>query len=119
MAKDDYDVVLFKILTYLYGCMKRKYSFDIHAFYAVISKQNVNDEYLSDILLMATNEGLIEGLVFAKAWGRNSIIANDLSDMRITSAGIRYLNDNSKMTEIKEYLKSTPGLIADLIRLVF
>ncbi len=67
MAKDDYDVVLFKILTYLYGCMKRKYSFDIHAFNAVISKQNVNDEYLSDILFMATNEGLIEGLVFAKA----------------------------------------------------
>lgn len=58
MAKDDYDVVLFKILTYLYGCMKRKYSFDIHAFNAVISKQNVNDEYLSDILVMATDEGL-------------------------------------------------------------
>ena len=58
MAKDDYDVVLFKILTYLYGCMKRKYSFDIHAFNAVISKQNVNDEYLSDILVMATDEEL-------------------------------------------------------------
>ena len=119
MANDDYDVVVFKILTYLYGRMKRKYSFDIHAFYAVISKQNVNDEYLSDILLMATDEGLIKGLVFAEAWGNNNIITNDLFEMRITSAGIRYLNDNSKMTEIKEYLKSTPGLITDLIGLVF
>ena len=59
MANDDYDVVVFKILTYLYGCMKRKYSFDIHAFNAVISKQNVSDEYLSDMLFMATDEGLV------------------------------------------------------------
>ena len=119
MAKDDYGIVLFKMLTYLYGCMKRKYSFDICTFNAVISKQNISDEYLSEILFMATDEGLIEGLVFAKAWGNNKIIANDLSEMRITSAGIRYLNDNSKMKEIKEYLKSIPGLIADLIGLVF
>ncbi|MCH3961140.1 MAG: YjcQ family protein [Solobacterium sp.] len=119
MGNDDYDVVLFKILTYLYGCMKRKCIFDICEFNAVILKQSVKEEYLSDILFMATDEGLIEGLVFTKVWGNNKIISNDLSEMRITSAGIRYLNDNSKMKEIKEYLKAIPGLVADLIRVVF
>jgi hypothetical protein len=119
MAKDDYDVVLFKILTYLYGCMKRKCIFDIYEFNTVILKQSVKEEYLSDILFMATDDGLIKGLKFVNVLGGNNIIANDLSEMRITSAGIRYLNDNSKMKEIKEYLKAIPGLVADQIRLVF
>ncbi len=119
MAKDDYDVVLFKILTYLYGCMKRKCIFDIYEFNAVILKQSVKEEYLSDILFMATDDGMIKGLKFVNAWGGNKIIANDLSEMRITSAGIRYLKDNSKMQEVKNYLEEIPGLVADLIRLVF
>ena len=39
--------------------------------------------------------------------------------MKITSAGIRYLSDNSKMNEIKKNLCGVPGLIADLIKLAF
>lgn len=119
MAKDDYDVVLFKILSYLYGCIKRKYSFDITSFNAVISKQKVNDDYLSSILHMASEEGLVEGLTFTHAWGMNYIVCNDYSDMTITAKGIRYLKDNSKMQEVKKYLEEIPGIVADLIRLVF
>ncbi len=116
MAKDDYDVVIFKVLTYLYGCMKRKYSFELCSFNAVISKQNVNDEYLSDVLYMAVEDGYIEGILFTKVWGGNKIITSEMSDMKITSSGIRYLNENTKMKDVKDYLlKETP----DLIRLVF
>ena len=94
--------------------MKRKYSFDITSFNAVISKQKVNDEYLSSILHMASEEGL----TFTHAWGMNYIVCNDYSDMIITAKGIRYLKDNSKMLEAKKYLEEIPGLAADLIRLV-
>lgn len=45
-AKDDYTYLIFKILTYLYGCFKRKYSFDKNAFNkAVIKMDDVAEEY--------------------------------------------------------------------------
>ena len=28
MARDDYDYIVFRLLTYLYGCFQRKYCFN-------------------------------------------------------------------------------------------
>jgi len=119
MAKDDYDVVVFKILTYLYGCMKRKFLFNKAVFEKLIEKQNVQEEYLAAILRMMTSEGLIEGLVFTKAWGNTYIIANDYSDMSITANGIRYLNENSGMAKARKVLSESTGIIGELIKIVF
>lgn len=33
--------------------------------------------------------------------------------MRIISAGIGYLNGNSNMKEIKEYMKDIPGIVTE------
>ncbi len=70
MAKDDYSYLVFKILTYLYGCFKRKYSFDKDAFNkAVVRKEDIAEEYLIDILKNLSDEEMIKGLVFQKIWG--------------------------------------------------
>lgn len=61
MAKDDYNVVVFKILTYLYACLKRTTLFDERVFKQIIDKQSIPDEYLTDILRMMTEEDLITG----------------------------------------------------------
>lgn len=45
MAKDDYDVVVFKISTYLYACMKRKIFFGVDTFNATISMKNINEAF--------------------------------------------------------------------------
>ncbi len=119
MAKDDYDVIVFKILTYLYSCIKRKITFNIKVFEAVLSKNNIPDEYLADILQMMTEEKLIKGLSFIHAWGQDRICISNYNEMKITADGIKYLKDNSKMNEVKQYLVSVPGLVADLINLVF
>ena len=117
MAKDDYSVVVFKILTYLYACLKRKALFDEEVFKQIIDKQNITDEYLTDILRMITEEKLITGLVFTKAWGNTYILANGYCDMKITSSGIRYLNENSAMAKVKQLLKDSTGLIGELIKM--
>ena len=119
MAKDDYDVIVFKILTYLYSCIKRKITFNIKVFEAVLSKNNIPDEYLVDILRMMTEEKLIKGLSFIHAWGQDCVCISDYDEMKITSNGLRYLSENSKMNEIKKYLSGVPGLVADLIKLAF
>ena len=45
MAKDDYDVIVFKILTYLYACVKRKTVFEEAAFYHAIGE--IEKSYLT------------------------------------------------------------------------
>lgn len=97
---------------------KKKIISDYDTYYRAINKKNLNDEYLEKIYYMMQQEGLIEGLVFKKAWGNIRILANDEDEMDITSDGIRYLKDNSKMEIVKNYLIENLDIIADLITLV-
>ena len=117
MAKDDYNVIVFKVLTYLYAVLKRKTVFDINEFKLAIG--NIDENYLYSLLEMIQNEGFIEGLIFVHALGIESIICNDLSDMKITFKGIEYLTQNSKMQEVKNFLLKNVDTIASLIKLVF
>lgn len=120
MAKDDYDYIVFKILTYLYTCLKRQISFNKKVFANVIITQKVQSGYLTDILRMMEGENLIEGLSFVKAWGNEYIISNDIENIRITGAGIRYVLNNDKMRQIKKLiLEGTPGAIMELVKIAF
>ena len=120
MAKNDYDFLVFRILVYLYGCIQRKISFDRAAFRKALVTQEVNGEYLNDILRFMQEEQLIEGLVFAKAWGNEYVLANEWEDMCLTPKGVRYLLENDHMKQIKEtVLGGAPGAILELVKLVF
>ena len=120
MAKDDYDYIVFKILTYLYSCLKRQNSFDKTVFMNMIITKKVNEGYMTDILRMMENEGLIEGLVFVKAWGNEYVVANEIEDIKITSEGIRYVLNNDKMKQIRQtILDGTPGAIMELVKFAF
>lgn len=117
MAKDDYNVIVFKILTYLYAVLKRKTVFDINEFKTAIG--SIDENYFNDLLEIMQKEGFIDGLIFAHAWGIESIICNDLSDMRITFKGMQFLTENSKMQEVKNFLLKNVDTISSLIKLVF
>lgn len=114
MAKDDYDVIVYRVLVYLYACLKRKIIFDETTFQATVRKNIENDEYFTSVLEMMQKEGLIEGLVFTKAWGGLVILASDIEDARITAEGIHYLKENSTMNKIGENLKDAVDIIASL-----
>lgn len=120
MAQDDYDYIVFKILTYLYTCFKRQNSFDKDAFKSQIITAKVSEEYMTDILRLTQDEGYIEGLAFKRAWGNEYILINDLENLRITSLGIRYLLDNEKMNKIKNaIIEGAPGIIFELVKMAF
>lgn len=118
MAKDDYDVIVYKVLVYYYACFKQKIIFEEEVFKHTVSKDIEKEEYLIKILLLMQTEGLITGLSFTKAWGGDYILINDLADAEITAEGIHYLKDNSKMKAIGESLKEAVDLIAKLAVLV-
>lgn len=119
MPKDDYDVVVFKILTYLYACLKRKITFDERTFDEAICRNCIHDMYFSDIIRMMKKDGYIENVTITRAWGNDYIISSQLEDMRITSAGIDYLKENSKMNKIKDILLQNSGIIGTLISMIF
>lgn len=120
MAKNDYDYIVFKILTYLYTCLKRQNSFNEEVFRGMIITKTVQEGYMIDILRMMESEGLIEGLTFIKAWGNEYVMAGSLKDVRITSEGVRYVLNNDKMKKImNSILEEAPGAIMELVKLAF
>ena len=119
MAKDDYNVISYKVLVYLYGIFKRKITYDQNVFRKLINLDDIDDQYFSDILRNLQAEGYIQGLSFTKAWGNEYILFSDYSDMVITHQGIQYLYENNSMKQIKEILINNVGLIGSLIKIIF
>ena len=81
MAKDDYDVLVFKILAYFYTIMRGKQVFDQKKYDKAISKKDINEEYLFRVYKMMAEEGFIENVKFTPAWGNDLIPLNDPSKM--------------------------------------
>ena len=76
MVRDDYDYIVFRILTYPYGCFQRKYCFNKVVFEKEISqtRRGIPEEYTIGILQGMKEEGLIENLNFVRAWGNEYIL---------------------------------------------
>lgn len=117
MAKNDFDFILYKILLYYYGALQRKYRFDEKVFMALFDS-SIDCEYLMDVIRMANQDGFLEGLTYAKAWGNQFILLNNLSEAGITREGIQFIKNNSGMRKVTEFLKQTPGMAADLAALL-
>ncbi len=115
IAKDDYDVVVFKLLVYFYACLKRVTVFKQAEFDLITKKAGVDERYLLDILRMMQDEGLIEGLAFTKAWGEELILLGNVSDAKIT---VHYLQDNGRMKKVLAFLIDKADTIIGLVKLV-
>ena len=113
MAADDYDVIVYRVLVYLYACKKRKIMYEKNTFNATV-RNDINDGYFIDVLRMMQDEGLIKGLTFVGTWQSDCILASDVRDAEITAAGIHYLEDNDKMKSIGNMLKDAVDTIAKL-----
>lgn len=114
MAKDDYEVIVYRVLVYMYACMKREIMYEDATFQAAVRKNVESDEYFADILMMMQSENLIEGLAFTKAWGGDMILMSEMKDAKITAEGIRYLKENSTMKAVGERLKESVDIISKL-----
>ncbi len=118
MAKDDYDVIAYRVLVYFYACMKRKILFEEPAFQSSVMKNVESDEYFANVLRMMQEEGLIRGVVVKRVWGGTYILVSDPCDIEITVTGIRYLKENSTMKKVGDALKDAVDIIASLAELL-
>lgn len=102
MAKNDYFVIVYRILTYLKECFMSGENPDTGIFGPDALK--INNGYWTNIMESIYNEGYITGVhVLPRAGGAPNI---KLSNVKITQKGIEYLQDNTKMAKAAEFLKA-------------
>lgn len=106
MAKNDYFVVAYRILTYLYECFKAGEKPDIDFYGADALK--INNGYWVNVMESLYNESCIIGINIINSAGIQGIKAIDL---KITQKGIEYLQENSFMAKAKDFLKTAKEII--------
>lgn len=110
MAKDDYYVIVAKILVYLYKIMKDSNLKKEYYLAPMTEDFPISEEYFNYVIEMLEKEGYVE-VEIVKAWGGN-IVSIDVDNMRILPKGIDYLSDNSKIKIICETLKEAIPIIS-------
>ena len=110
MAKDDYFVIAYRILSYLYTCFKAGDPPDMD----IISPAalEINNGYWVNMLESLAREGYIIGVSFPSAIGRARGVK--IIDLKITQKGIEFLQENSAMQKAAQFLKTVKEIIPGL-----
>lgn len=104
MAKDDYHVIVYKILAYLYVQLKNGEIIDKKCLMHDSILFNINYRYWAYIMKNMLEQGYIKGITVTKSWG-SDVIIDGLEYCEITPLGIEYLCDNSFMEKAKQFMK--------------
>jgi yjcQ protein len=113
MSKDDYHVLAYQLLFYLYDCLRhgevpdadQVLWNDAHA--AV----KVNERYWNYVLRHLSDAGYIEGISFLSILGRADPQPRIDGAVNITPKGIDYLDENSNMKKAYRFLKGIKDII--------
>lgn len=104
MAKDDYYVIVYKILAYLYVQLKNGEAVDENLILHDGKLFQINHRYWVYILENMTEQGFINGISFTRPWGAETLVDN-LACCQITPVGIDYLCNNGLVEKAKNFLK--------------
>lgn len=104
MAKDDYYVIVYKILAYLYQRLKKGEAVEPEMLMYDGGLFQINRDYWVWIIENMLDQGYIRGLHNVTA-GRGYYIKEQLSGCEITPKGIDYLCENSLIRKARQFLK--------------
>lgn len=111
MAKDDYHVIVYQILSFLYQRLKKGEPVDVTMLAPEGPLFKVNKRYWAYIIYNLSRYGMIEGVDFIELDGMGIPCAAQLDGIMITPAGIEYLCDNSFMEKAKSFLKEIKEIV--------
>ena len=104
MARDDYYVIVYKLLAYLYSQLKKGQKIEPEMIKHDGTLFQINKQYWVYIMQNMIDQGYIRGISQTRAGG-GYYIEQQLADCEITPRGIDYLCDNSLMEKAKRFLK--------------
>ena len=102
MASDDFEVVAFKILSYLYRCMKNGKKVDIASLRQLVG---CNEAYFGAVARSLQSKGYVDGFAFDAFSGVviDSPNIAAMSDPMITMDGAIFVSENSRMRKAKDF----------------
>lgn len=108
MAKDDFFVIAYKFMAYLYACMKA----GEEPQYEEISPERfcISEKYWYDIITNLYNKGYIDGVKEIHTPWSKQIIYRTVNPV-ITMDGIAFLEENSTMAKAKDVLKELKAMV--------
>lgn len=109
MAKDDYFVIVAKILVFLYKHLKGKAKEKIEEYIQPNTKDfPISEDYMFYVMRHMYEDGLVEG-VYTRTTPDGEILEIDFIDemTNITPKGIAYLRENSM---IQKAIKTVPAI---------
>lgn len=112
MAKDDYHVIVYQILSYLYQQLKSGIPIDEQMLSAE-ALFGINEKYRGYILKNLLNDGYITGILVKESKyidGQACLYFLNLDECEITPKGIEYLTDNSFLSKAKEFFKDVKSM---------
>lgn len=104
MAKDDYHVIAYKILSYLYTQLKKGKAIDVEMILYEGKQFIIPERYWNWIITELSVNGFIDGVQIKRAKETDEIWTGDLDNIRITLKGVEYLTDDKFMKKVKEEL---------------
>lgn len=116
MAKDDYHVIVYQILAYLYQCLKAGEDIDPKMLgkdspFFIVNGQGLSDRYWCYILYHMQQMGLVSGMVFSGSVDGYAFERPlKWSGCMITPMGIECLTDNAFLQKAKAFLKDMKAI---------
>lgn len=109
MGANDMHVVMYKILAYLYDCMKR----GIEPQQSAIAADSpmigpIPYRYWCSIMSQLVNRGLIEGVSVAWYDNEQSVI---VANPTVTLEGVEFMQENSMMRKALDFIKEAKSTL--------
>lgn len=114
MAKNDYNVIVCIILSYMYKCLKDGKPVDVELMNP--KTLGIPDNYWVYIVRHLAESNYIEGVACEYYKGGYTIRFDD-DYFNITPEGIEYLQENDYMKKAKEIIKELASLTATLVKM--
>lgn len=117
MAKDDYHVLVYQVLAYLYQCLKSGKDIDPKMLgrdseFFIADGRALSDRYWCFVLYNLQSMKLVDGIVFSGKVDNYSFERPlRWQNCMITPLGIEYLSDNSFLSKAREFLKDTKSIV--------
>ena len=112
MSKDDFHVIAYRILKYLYETFKQGELADLEQLsYTALE---INERYFNMIMLELLKNGFIEGVDEVSSLGSLKPQIRINRSIHITLQGIEYLTDNSTIAKAKRFLQDVKSVLPSI-----
>ena len=109
MGRDDYHVITYRLLKYLYECLKKSKPVAREVLEADFFK--IDEAYWEYILRHLYTDGYIEGVALVPILNKVGGSIKILPHIAITPKGIEYLQENSLFQKIKGTVKEIAEIL--------